>query len=126
MKTSFSKYQYIQRWRKEHPEKLKEYKKRWAEKHPEKQKEYSKKWRKKHPDYYRNWREKHLDKYPYKQPVDLRYERNKLIYQARTIQKLNYEDIGKIIKNKEGKPLSRQRIHQIVKEYEKSLGDLTK
>jgi len=128
MKTDSKKYNYILKWKAKHPEKLREYRKRWAEKHPAEQKLYIWRWKQKHPNYMQEWKAKHPD-YQGKQnkhiTPDLKYERAKLIYQARVIEKLPYQKIGEMFTGRRGQPLSRQRIHQIVKEYQKQL-DLIK
>ena len=127
MKTKPNKYKYIQEWKKRNPEKIRQYREIWRKKHYDIQKERLKKWREKNPDYMRNYMREYYKKHPRvstyirKSPADLYYERNKLIYQARTIQKLKLKDIGKMFRGKEGKPLSKQRIEQIVVEFQKGL-----
>lgn len=110
MKTPKNKYLYIQEWKKRNPRKVKQAKKRWYIKNKDRQREWQRRWREKHPDYYKKRKE-----------AALIYERNKLIYQARTIQGLTLEKIGKMFKGKGGKPMTRERIRQIVDEYQRGL-----
>jgi len=120
MKTPPAKYEYIKKWKKLHPEKLKEYRKKYILMHKDRvrkiQAESYKKWKKAHPDYYKKYWERQ------KANKSLLYERNKLIYQARMIQGLSYQKIADIFSNKgRGRPLSRERVRQIIEEYERSL-----
>lgn len=123
MITPKNKYLYICKWKAEHPDKIREYRKIWEKRNPEAVRESIKRWRQRHPNYSKEWRKKHPEAYKYirKEPEDLRYERNKLIYQARTIQGLTYRKIGEMFRGKEGKPMSKQRVQQIVKDYHVSL-----
>jgi hypothetical protein len=63
--------EYKRKWKKEHPEKVREERKRYRQKHPiindpsyqkkwrEQHPDYSSKWKKEHPDYDKEWKRKH-------------------------------------------------------------------
>jgi len=122
MKTSINKYEYIKKWKKENPDKVREQRKVYREKHKDIQRKAVKKWRLEHPNYTKEWRKRNPDKaYKRKYPIDLMYERNKLIYQAKVIQKLSLSKIGEIFRREDGKILSRQRVCQIVVKFQKGL-----
>lgn len=104
--------EYQKQWEKKHLDKVREYRRRYFRLHHKEISEKQRKFRKDHPDAMKKYYKCKL-----RIPKDLIYERNKLIYQARIIQELTLEEIGKIFRRKGG-PLSRQRILQIVRKYQ--------
>ena len=52
---------YNKRWKKEHPNEVKEEKKRYRQNHPTVyDSDYQKKWRKEHPNYLKDWKEENI------------------------------------------------------------------
>jgi len=67
MITSSNKYKYIQKWKQEHPEKVRANRKKWKQEHPEKMRESARKYIMRNPEkwkeYQRKYRKEHKEEF---------------------------------------------------------------
>ena len=63
MITPLNKYKYIQKWKQEHSDKMKEYRKRWRERHPEEQRESMRKYIMENPKKWKEYQRKYYEEH---------------------------------------------------------------